>query len=236
MISLFKVTKAGAVSAQIARRNRSRYLFTPGIVQATSTAKKKSRILKHATPNPVRNNVPIRTGPSRLPVKETRTLPGLTVLAPVLHAIPVGGRICPKPYKGIVVKPRLLEYKKATKAEDQVKTESPDKKPLPQRAGLDQKGKKGNSNRRDFVGYRERGYLRKLYRRNGEACLHRERPLYGPRLSGSAIPAKSSSFLPMETVGIQRHSVRRSRQGEALIEPAADESAFVGFRCHPVSR
>ena len=178
MISLFKVTKAGAVSAQIARKKRRRYLSTPGIVQATSTAIKKSKTSKHATANPVRSNIPSMTGPNRFPVKEIESLSCLHVLASVLHGVPVGGRIRPKPYEVIVVNPRLLEDKKATKAEGQIKTEPPDKKPLIQPAGLQQKGKKGNPNRRDFAGYRKRGRLRKMYRRNGESCLHRERPLY----------------------------------------------------------
>ena len=75
IISLFSVTRAGAVSEQIMRRKRSRYLSTPGIVQAISTARKKRKILKMPTPIPVRITVPMVTGPSRLEPKETRLMP-----------------------------------------------------------------------------------------------------------------------------------------------------------------
>jgi hypothetical protein len=75
------------------------------------------------------------------------------VLGPILHGIPIGGRIRSKPYKGIVVKPWLFEVKEAKKAEGQVKAEAPDEKPFLQRAGLQEKGKKGNPNLWDFARY-----------------------------------------------------------------------------------
>src|ERR1700678_4525998 len=73
-ISLFRVTSAGAVSEHITRRKTRRYLSTPGILQATSTEIKNSKILKKATARPVLKIIPINTGPSRFPEKETRLL------------------------------------------------------------------------------------------------------------------------------------------------------------------
>ena len=62
-----------------------------------------------------------------------------------------------------MVQPGLLQLEKAAHTESQIKAEGPNEKPLFQRPGLHQKRKEGDSNLRNFGGYKNRWCLRKLH-------------------------------------------------------------------------